>query len=83
MEDVAKGLLIPFLDVAFKEFKLMLKLVHTGAPDRRGTLPPFLEFLMEVWLKEPEFLESEWSARVDSDIFPFQTYGPMVRAYPR
>ena len=81
MEDVAEGLLIPFLDVAFKEFKLMLKLVYTGAPNRRGTLPPILEFLMEVQLEEPEFLEYEWFVRVDSDIFPFQNYGPMVQPY--
>ena len=53
MEDVSKGLLIPFLDVAFEEFNILLKLIHTGAPDRRGTLPPFLEFLMEVRLEEP------------------------------
>ena len=56
MEDIAEGLLIPFLDVAFEEFKILLKLIHTGTLDRRGTLPPFLEFLMEVWLNEPEFL---------------------------
>ena len=52
MEDIAKRLLIPFIDVAFKEFKLLLKLIHMGSADRRGTLPPFLEFLVEVRLKE-------------------------------
>ena len=79
MEYVNKGLLIPFLDVTFKDFKIMLKLIHTGASDRRGALPPFLEFLMEVRLEEPKFLKSEWSTRVDSDIFPSQTYGPVVQ----
>ena len=71
MEYVAEGLLIPFLDVTFKDFKLMLKLVHASAPNRRGAFPPFLEFLLEVRLEEPKFLKSEWSATVDSDIFPF------------
>ena len=71
MAYVAKGLLIPFLDVAFKDFKLMLELVNASAPNRRGAFPPFLEFLLEIRLEEPEFLKSEWSARVDSDIVPF------------
>ena len=71
MEDVVEGFLIPFLDLVFEEFKLLLKLIHMGASDRGGTLPPFLKFLLEVQLEEPKFLESEWSVRVDSDIVPF------------
>ena len=47
-EYVAEGLLIPILDVAFKDFKLMLELVHASAPNRRVAFPPFLEFLSEV-----------------------------------
>ena len=78
MEDVAEGFLIPFPDLVFEEFKLLLKLMHMGASDRGGTLPPFLKFLLEVQLEEPKFLESEWSAMLDFDIFPFHTYGPMI-----
>ena len=36
---------------------------------------------MEVQLEESEFLKSEWSMRVDFDIFPFQTYGPVIWPY--
>ena len=79
MEYIVKRLLIPFLDVSFEEFKFLLELIHLSALDWRGTLPPFLEFLMEVWLEKLEFLKSEWSARVDSGIFSFQTYGPVIR----
>ena len=71
MEDVSEGFLIPFLDVVFKVFKLLLKLIHAGAPNRRGAFPPSYEFLLKVRLEEPKIFKSEWSTRIYPYIIPF------------
>ena len=60
-ENVAKGIMVPLLDVLFETFELTLELVHFGSLRRSYVSPPGVDEFLEGGMGEPTSLKSKGS----------------------
>ena len=77
-KNVSKNILIPFFEMVFEEFKLLLKLIHFITFRGREVVPESDDHLFKIWMTEPEKFKSKMPFTGLTKARPLQENGPMI-----